>query len=208
MTGIDRCDDGVPIERLWLGTLHALGRPLAHELRNALNGVAVNLEVVRGRAARPEAADAGVAPFADAAAEQLEGLTGLTDALLSLVRPVADPPDAAQLLVRLGTLLGAVARADGGALAVRVTPDGQPVRTALPGEPLRTLLAGLLLGALERGTELDCDLVGDAAPCLRLRRANGALPDVPPDVAALAERLQVRIDGRPEGWTVVFPAAG
>lgn len=205
--GHDRCDGGVPIERLWLGTLYELGRPVAHEVRNALNGVAVNLEVVRGRAARPDAPAASVASFAEAAADQLDMLSSLTDALLALVRPVPEPPDVAQLLHRLGTLLGAVSRPDGGAVTVCVTPDGQPVRTAVPGESLRALLAGLLLGALERGTELDCDLVDEAAPKLRLRRANGTLPDVPPDVAALAERVRVRVDGRPDGWTIVFPAA-
>jgi hypothetical protein len=92
-------------------------------------------------------------------------------------------------------------------VAVRIRPDGEPVRTAVPGEELRTLLAGLLLGALERGTELDCELVGEAAPRLRLRRANGALPEVPLDVAALAGQVRVRIDGGPEGWIIDFPAA-
>jgi hypothetical protein len=65
-----------------------------------------------------------------------------------------------------------------------------------------------LLGALERGTELDCELVVEATPRLRLRRANGVLPDLPPDVAALAGQLRVRLDGGPDGWNVEFPAAG
>jgi signal transduction histidine kinase len=207
MTGRDRCDDGVPIERLWLGTLYELGRPAAHEVRNALNGVSVNLEVVRGRAARADSSATGIARFADAAVEQLDMLSALTDALLALVRPVAEPADLSQLLTRLCTLLGAASRSGGGAVAVRIRPDGEPVRTAVPGEELRTLLAGLLLGALERGTELDCELVGEAAPRLRLRRATGALPEVPLDVAALAGQVRVRIDGGPEGWIIDFPAA-
>jgi signal transduction histidine kinase len=208
MTGRDRCDGEVPIERLWLGVLHELGRPVAHELRNALNGVSVNLEVVRGRAARADAPAASVARFADAAVDQLDTLAALTDALLALVRPVAEPADLAQLLARLGTLLGATTQAEGGALVIRVTPADAPVRTGVPGEQLRTLVAGLLLGALERGTELDCELVVEATPRLRLRRANGVLPDLPPDVAALAGQLRVRLDGGPDGWNVEFPAAG
>jgi hypothetical protein len=46
-------------------------RQLAHDVRNALNGVAVNLEVARGRAGRGvDIAD--VAPFLETAAQQLE----------------------------------------------------------------------------------------------------------------------------------------
>src|SRR5688500_1641808 len=159
----------VPLERAWLETLHELGRPAAHEIRNALNSVAVNLEVVRSRAARPGAAAADVARFADAAAEQLDALAALSDALLALVRPVAEPVDAAAVVARLATLLGAVARADGGEVTLVVSPDGAAVRTAMRGEALRAVAAALLLAALERGRELTCELDGGSAPTLLLR---------------------------------------
>jgi hypothetical protein len=51
-------------------------KQLAHDVRNALNGVAVNLEVARSRAAR--GADvAQVAPFLETAAQQLDSATQL-----------------------------------------------------------------------------------------------------------------------------------
>ena len=51
-------------------------RQLAHDVRNALNGVAVNLEVARSRSQR--GADVSeVAPFLDTAAQQLEIATRL-----------------------------------------------------------------------------------------------------------------------------------
>lgn len=49
---------------------------LAHDVRNALNGVAVNLEVARSRAARG-IESSQLTPFLDAAAQQLEAAARL-----------------------------------------------------------------------------------------------------------------------------------
>lgn len=206
MTAGDGRDAAVSVDERWLDTLYELGRPLAHEIRNALNGVAVNLEVVRGRAARDDAAP-GIARFAAAAATQLETLTDLTDGLLALVRPVAEPADAAQLLARLGRLLDAVAQAEGGSVAVRIVPDGEPVRCGLDGDRVRLLLARLLLAALDRGQALDCKLEGADQPTLRLRRPADTLPEMPGELAALVEHAGARVDDRIGAWTIVLPAA-
>ena len=193
------------VERLWLDRLYAIGRPVAHEFRNALNGVAVNLEVVRSRA-HGDAPAASVARFADTAADQLESLTGLTDALLALVRPVTEPADVADVTARLATLLGAVARPDGGAVILTVVPDGARVRTTVSGEALRGLVAGLLLDAFDRTARLTCELDGRAAPTLRLCREGGPpLPEISADVRALAEQWGVRLDGGPAAWSATFP---
>jgi hypothetical protein len=45
---------------------------LSHDVKNALNGVAVNLEVARTRAARGVTDVSQVSPFLDSAAQQLE----------------------------------------------------------------------------------------------------------------------------------------
>jgi len=68
-------------------------KQLAHDVRNALNGVAVNLEVARSRAER--GADvAQVAPFLEMAAQQLEAATRLHKRYTDVVSGVADefPP--------------------------------------------------------------------------------------------------------------------
>ena len=49
---------------------------LAHEVRNAMNGVAVSLEVARSRAARG-AAPTDVYPFLETASQQLDAATRL-----------------------------------------------------------------------------------------------------------------------------------
>ena len=197
--------DAPSAERLWLDTLQALGRPVAHEVRNALNGVAVNLEVVRARAARPDAAAATVARYADVAAAQMESLTALTDALLAVVRPVADGMDAAAVVRPLATLCDAVARPEGGGVALHVVPDGEPVGTALDGTTLRALAGALLVAAAERGATLSCELDGGGHPTLRVRRPGAELPSPPAAARALAERAGVRLDTQGDAWVAALP---
>jgi signal transduction histidine kinase len=60
-------------------------RRASHEIRNALSGVAVNVEVVRSRVAR-EGAATEVASFAERAGAQIVEATALTNGLLALVR--------------------------------------------------------------------------------------------------------------------------
>jgi len=59
-------------------------RRAGHEIRNALNGVAVNVEVVRSRVARQGTATE-ITSFAERAGAQIGEATALTNGLLSLV---------------------------------------------------------------------------------------------------------------------------
>ena len=62
-------------------------RRAGHELRNALNGVAVNVEVVRSRADR-EGSPKDLASFAERASAQVGEASALTDGLLAFVGSV------------------------------------------------------------------------------------------------------------------------
>jgi len=64
--------------------LREIVRRSGHEIRNALSGVAVNLEVVRSRCSRDPRADE-VLPFADRARLQIQAATTLTNGLLAVV---------------------------------------------------------------------------------------------------------------------------
>ena len=70
-----------------LEIVREITRRAGHEIRNALSGVAVNVEVVKSRAARGEGVDA-LEPFADRAALQVGVASSLTDGLLGLVSAV------------------------------------------------------------------------------------------------------------------------
>lgn len=191
----------------WLGRLYDLSRPATHEVRNALNGLGVNLEVIRTRAARADAPAASVARFADAAVEQLEVLTSLTDVILSLMRPVPAPADVAGLVQRLGTLLAAIARGDGGTVTVAVAESDVPYVTAAPGERARAAVTAMMLAAFDGAGALSCELVDAARPTLTVRREGAPLPPFPDDVAALLSGAGARLETHPDRWVAVFPPA-
>jgi hypothetical protein len=58
---------------------------LSHDVKNALNGVSVNLEVARSRAARGNADVTQIVPFLENAAQQLEAATKLHKQFVDLV---------------------------------------------------------------------------------------------------------------------------
>src|SRR5213075_1063560 len=98
------------VDALWLDTLQRICTRAAHELKGALNGVSVNLEVVRSRSERPDVQASAVAKFASSAAEQLGAVIAMTDALLWLARPSREPVDIGAVIRRLDALLALVAR--------------------------------------------------------------------------------------------------
>ena len=87
--------------------LEAVGeiiRCAGHELRNALSGVAVNVEVVRSRAER-QSPVTELTPFAERARQQVGVATALSDGLLALVSSVLRA--AAEGTLRKGSARGA-----------------------------------------------------------------------------------------------------
>ena len=64
-------------------TIREILRRAGHEIRNALNGVAVNVEVVRSRIGREGGGE--VASFSERAAGQIAEASALTDGLLALL---------------------------------------------------------------------------------------------------------------------------
>ena len=70
-----------------LAVVREIVRRSGHEIRNALNGVAVNVEVVRSRHGRQGAGDE-VSSFADRAAADVAKASALTNAVLATVGAV------------------------------------------------------------------------------------------------------------------------
>jgi signal transduction histidine kinase len=66
--------------------LATISRRASHEVRNALNGVAVNIEVVRSRLGRPGADLKELQTFADRASSDSELAASLTSGLSDLTR--------------------------------------------------------------------------------------------------------------------------
>jgi hypothetical protein len=128
--------------------LREIVRRAGHEIRNALSGIAVNVEVVRSRSGR-EGATGDIVSFADRARLQVSAATDLTNGLLALVNAAladsehadltADPKagDSVELLLNrdasafmsdidlLARAVGISVEPRGSNVILKVLPEGQ-----------------------------------------------------------------------------------
>jgi len=109
--------------------LRDVSRRLTHEVNNAANGVAVNLEVVRSRLG-PETTNS-IAPFAERAAAQLDELTDLQELLLSLIQLTIDSIDDDRLSCGLSSSGDAFEITFPGAVIARPLPAGRAERAPI-----------------------------------------------------------------------------
>ena len=217
MTPLSAAED---VEGLWLATLQrALGRA-SHDVRDALNGVSVNLEVVRGRAARPDARADAVAPYADAAAHQLDRLTSLMEAVLALGRAERHPVDVAVTLRRLAIVCSASTSGSDAAVVVDMGNVESAV-TNVRGDAVRLALAAPLLelvqggGQTERATPVRCTVAEEEGATVVTLAAEGRRAVMPERVADAVRAAGVRWSGDGQGATevgrddlsLVFPRA-
>lgn len=193
---------------VWSALLEEVAALAAHEIKGALNGVSINLEVIRARAAQPGAAAASVTTFADNAASQLELTVRLVEGLLALARAPRESADLAGTLSRIAALLDPVARVAGGGIAVEADDDlaGRAVADA---GITRAVLAAVLLEIARDGRLATCRVGGPAQDGLavRVRCADGQGAPLPARVAPLSLQGGIRIVPDPEELILVFPPA-
>jgi signal transduction histidine kinase len=197
-------------DELWLDVLQEVSARTAHELRGALNGVAVNLEVVRSRSARPDAAAVSVAPFAASASDQLEAVVGMTEALLKLARPPRDPVDLGETLDALAALMLPSAHAEGGSL--RIDMPGREVGggvVRVRGNVVRLVIAATLLAALSRKGDIRCRVEMGEEVVVGIECADGEGPlELSSEVLAVAEAADIRVHSEGRSMSLAFPRAG
>lgn len=189
---------------LWIDALEAVAGRAAHELRNALNGAAVNLEVVRSRSLKPTVTGDQLAPFAQSASGQLDQAAAAFEALVSLVRPTRAPADVGRLLGDPLALLRATAPPGAGVL--QAPTPGEWFTSANPSIA-RLVLTRLVMDGVAGGRfRSEAERVGDAIELV--------IRDVVPSPATLAA-LDVaaasgigvrRLDA--ESLLLTFPASG
>jgi hypothetical protein len=197
------------IEVLWLDALQQVAGRASHEIKGALNGVCVNLEVVRTRATNQAAGPrSGLARFAAAAASQLDELVVMNEALLALARRPRDVVDVVATAGHLVALLGPVARADGYSLTVVAPPASGGGVTSAPAAAVRLILASVMLRALDRRTTTTCRVDAGDGMVLHVECADGSTIDLDSRVAQAAAEAGIRIEGGPGGLSLAFPRAG
>lgn len=195
---------------LWLAALQRALDRAAHDVKDALNGVSVNLEVVRSRASRADAAASAIAPFADAAAHQLDRLTALLDAVLALGRRERGPTDVGITLRRVAALCSASNAASDARVTVReaLVDDA---RTSVPSEAVRLALTAPLLDVVASGrgearVPVVCELTGDGDSLAVRLIADRAVP-MPADAAEALRAVGVRWVESANELSIVFPRA-
>jgi signal transduction histidine kinase len=177
----------------WLRALQHLAGRVAHEIRNPLNAVAVNLEVVRSRCERGTVEPAAVLPFATAAAGQLERASRLIEALLALARPARS--DLAALAGPVITLYDALASAEGGSVSLDLSSGSTGMDIA--ADDARAALAAMLDDMLGPGVAIHVHIAGDAERVAARFTGPRVTPKLP---------VGVQLHSEPSGPTLLFPA--
>ena len=177
---------------LWLELQQRIASRSVHEVKNALNGVAVNLEVVRSRLARVGTEPSAVARYADAGAAQFETLTSLVEALLTLARPATGATDVLALLRPLVALLSAVVRPDGVGIEIAGTSvERGAAITSAGAETVRLALASALLAAVDARRDVRCRVDVDEEGSTIVRIGNEAEGPAP----SIDSRVQHAVEG-------------
>jgi hypothetical protein len=195
------------IDTQWLDALHRLVGRAAHEVKGALNGVSVNLEVIRSRAEKPNAPATAVATFATAAAGQLDLVISLSDALLGLTRPAHEPVNVGAEARRIAILLGAVARADGRRLTIDDAAAFDALAaTSATGSAVRLAITECLLAALETSTNLHCTAVVEAPePTIRIESGDNVAIVLDPERIIAAGDAGIHIQSEQCAMSITFP---
>jgi signal transduction histidine kinase len=190
------------VDELWLATLQKLAAHVAHDLKGALNGVSVNLEVVRSRSAKDSSTGADVHRFATNATDQMTVVIRATTALLSLARGTRGPVEVSMVARQLVNLLDDMSSAGGGRLRVSVD-GGMSAETAAPLSAVRFAVAECLLAALPGTDPVSIRVVGLPSPSVHI--TPGTVPALSADgVRAITESgIRIHTDGH--GISIELP---
>ena len=177
----------------WLEALQHLARRIAHEIKNPLNAVAVNLEVVRSRCERGSTDPSALLPFATAAAGELERVARLVEALLAVSRPTL--PDVAALAPPLVTLYDVIASAEGGSVEMDRIEGDAGIDVA--ADDARAALAATLDSMIGPGVSVRVRVARDDDRITVRVAGPRTTPKVP---------STVRLQPGAAGLTLLFPA--
>ncbi len=132
-----------------LDLLERLADDLAHEIKNPLHSMVINLEVLKRRVARADSADE-VQRYIGVLAGELERVNRRIELLLRLSRPGrgAENTTLNELTEEVMELILLEARH--GDIQVDYRPEGGMVRVFVPREPSRQVILNLVLEVIDR----------------------------------------------------------
>ena len=190
------------LDALWLATLQKLSAHVAHDLKGALNGVSVNLEVVRSRSEKDTTTGADVRRFAANASEQMSVVIRATTALLSLARGTRGPVEVSMVTKQAANLLDDMSSPAGGRFQVSVE-GGMSAETGAPLNAVRLAVVECLLAAEAGQQPVTVRVSGIPTPRVQMTPARA--PTLSPDVEAAlwASGIEINTDGH--GISISLP---
>ena len=193
------------VDALWLATLHRICSRAAHEVKGALNGVSVNLEVVRSRSEKADAPASAVKQYASSASNQLDGVIDMTEALLALGRPAREPVELAVMVRRFDALLGPAAKAEGRRLEIDGSLDSIGL-TSASGRVARLSIGASLLAAIESSAHVRCTSTREgASSTLRIESCDGAPLAADDAIVNAAAGAGIKVQAEPSAISISFP---
>ncbi len=197
-----------------LDLLERLADDLAHEIKNPLHSMVINLEVLKRRIARAGGPQEDVLKYIGVLGGELERVNRRIELLLRLSRPGrgAERTSLAELADELMELVQLEARHHG--VTVEYDPGERPAPVEVRREPARQVILNLVLevlDALDAGGTLRMEVrTGDGTCALTLdgTAADGTSPALPGEggsvSAALAEAAGGRVERSPVGASLAF----
>jgi hypothetical protein len=153
-----------------------------------------------------DASAAAVAPFAEAASNQLDEVIALTDALLGLARPAREPVEIGIEARRIVILLSAAVRADGRQLTIEEAAYGALGVTSAPGTAVRLAICECLLAAVDAGMDIHCSATGESnRATMRIEVGGNATLAVDDDAMVAAADAGVHIQAERSAISIGFP---
>lgn len=190
------------VDELWLRSLQKLTAHIAHDLKGALNGASVNLEVVRSRSEKESSTVADVHRFAVTAADQLGVVIRTTGGLLALGRAQRGPVEVSTVCRQVANLLADMRPSGSGALEV-IVEGGLAAETSAPLNAVRLAIAECVLAATSGNEAVVVLVQGLPVPCVQVSPTSD--PRLEPEVrSALADAgIRVGMDGH--GISIMLP---
>jgi signal transduction histidine kinase len=197
-----------------LDLLERLADALAHEIKNPLHSMVINLEVLKRRLSRPPGEGGDVLRYATVLGQELERVNQRIELLLRLSRPERGGPEETtlnELVEEVMELVSLEARHRDG--RVEYEPAAQMVRVRLGRQAARQIILNIVLDALDGlagGQTLGIAVRVDAG------RAVLTVSGAPSSdggerlavAAALAEAVGGRVDMDGAERTLQLPASG
>jgi hypothetical protein len=190
------------VDELWLRSLQKLTGHVSHDLKGALNGVSVNLEVVRARSERDSSTGKDVHKFAVTAAEQLAVVIRANTALLGLGRLPRGPVEVSSVAKQVTALLTDLTSAGRTRFEVYIE-GGLSAETSAPLSVVRLALTETLMAAASGSGEISVRVAGLPSPVVHVSPARHL--DLSPELTAALKDAGIRIDMDGHGISMYLP---